>query len=283
MSDDNSAARLALGGSTIRRRILELLMAEPDARLHLREIQRRVGTSPGTASRELGRLVAAGLAERQPEGHQVYFRIASTPYAWAFRTLLGAEGGATAPAPDDAIDVLARPSDSPLARQAATPSGRRPSAPLSADGGLAAPEAAPAAPSTGGIAGHFADREAPPRPPRTIAAHGPKPRRPDAIGIKAAARFAEILRPLYAGRLIGVFLYGARARGETKPDADIEIAVVLDEVPHYGQELERTSVTCAGLSLEYGVIVSRVFIPEAVWKTKTDGRLPAVRLEAVAV
>ncbi len=281
MSDGNSAARLALGGSTIRRRILELLMVEPDARLHLREIQRRVGTSPGTASRELGRLVAAGLAERQPEGHQVYFRIASTPYAWAFRTLLGVEGGATPPATDDGgLDLLTRPADSPSAGQATAPSSRRPSA----DRGPAVPEAGPAASSTETIAGHFPGQDAHPRPPRTIAAaHGPKPRRPDAVGIKVAARFAEIVRPLYSGRLVGVFLYGARARGETRPDADIEVAIVLDEVPHYGQELERTSVTCAGLSLEYGVIVSRVFIPEAAWKTKTDGHLPAIRLEAVAV
>jgi predicted transcriptional regulator with HTH domain len=50
---------LVIGRSGVRRRILALLMDESTSRLHLREIQRRAGTSPGTASRELGKLVAA--------------------------------------------------------------------------------------------------------------------------------------------------------------------------------------------------------------------------------
>jgi DNA-binding transcriptional ArsR family regulator len=84
-----SAVDLVVGRSTVRRRILALLMAGPERRLHLREIQRRATTSPGTASRELGRLVAAGLVEREAEGHQVYFRTIASPYATMIRTLLG--------------------------------------------------------------------------------------------------------------------------------------------------------------------------------------------------
>lgn len=84
-----SAVDLVVGRSTVRRRILALLMAGPERRLHLREIQRRATTSPGTASRELGRLVAAGLVEREAEGHQVYFRTITSPYATMIRTLLG--------------------------------------------------------------------------------------------------------------------------------------------------------------------------------------------------
>ena len=98
MIENSAAADLALGRSTIRRRILALLMAEPERRLHLREIQRRAATSPGTASRELGRLVAAGLAERETEGHQVYFRTTASPFATMIRTLLGVPA---APAPAD--------------------------------------------------------------------------------------------------------------------------------------------------------------------------------------
>lgn len=67
-------ASLLLGRSRIRRAILALLVDGPRDRLHLREIQRRVGTSPGTAARELERLVVAGLLERETEGRQVYFR-----------------------------------------------------------------------------------------------------------------------------------------------------------------------------------------------------------------
>jgi len=63
-----------LGRSTVRRRILSLVIAESDVRRHLREIARRAGTSAGTASRELQRLEAAGLVDRTREGRRVYYQ-----------------------------------------------------------------------------------------------------------------------------------------------------------------------------------------------------------------
>jgi len=86
--ENTAAAELVLGRSTVRQRILALLLPESAARLHLREIQRRVGTSPGTASRELAKLVAAGLIEREQEGAQVYFKASGTPFAAMMRSLL---------------------------------------------------------------------------------------------------------------------------------------------------------------------------------------------------
>ena len=105
-----SAVDLVVGRSTVRRRILALLMAGPERRLHLREIQRRATTSPGTASRELGRLVAAGLVEREAEGHQVYFRTITSPYATMIRTLLGVPAApALAAEPTPAAEPIATP------------------------------------------------------------------------------------------------------------------------------------------------------------------------------
>lgn len=237
MIENSAVAELAVGRSSVRRRILALLMAEPSQRLHLREIQRRALTSPGTASRELARLVAAGLIERQAEGNQVYFQAASSPFAVMVRGML-----------------VTRPTDSS--------------------------EPAPLVPVLMGTAPEAT------RPPRTIraAVTAQKGRaRPDAVGLTVAARLAEVLRPLYADRLAGIFLYGGRARGEPKQDADVEIVVVLDSIGRYGDELERTSATCAGLSLEFSLVVSRVFVSEEVWKGQTDGHLLAIRAEAVAV
>jgi len=97
MFENIPVADLAIGRSTVRQRILAILMAEPAGRLHLREIQRRARTSPGTASRELAKLVAAGLIEREAEGAQVYFRASSSPFAAMMRSLL-----IIAPAPPDA-------------------------------------------------------------------------------------------------------------------------------------------------------------------------------------
>ncbi|MEP7378781.1 MAG: nucleotidyltransferase domain-containing protein [Chloroflexota bacterium] len=64
-----------LGRSAIRRRILGVVLLAPENRLHLREIARRVGTSAGTARRELQRLEQAGVVERTREGRQVYFSV----------------------------------------------------------------------------------------------------------------------------------------------------------------------------------------------------------------
>jgi DNA-binding transcriptional ArsR family regulator len=88
MFENTPAVDLAVGRSSVRQRILALLIDESACRLHLREIQRRAGTSPGTASRELAKLVAAGLIEREAEGNQVYFRASTSPLATMLRSLL---------------------------------------------------------------------------------------------------------------------------------------------------------------------------------------------------
>ena len=64
-----------LGRSKIRRRILMLFVVDSHERWHLREIARRAETSAGTASRELAKLMDAGLVRRSKEGNQVYYEV----------------------------------------------------------------------------------------------------------------------------------------------------------------------------------------------------------------
>lgn len=75
--NDNARAALLLGRSKVRQRILALLVETPERRVHLRGVARAVGTSAGTAARELGRLAEAGLVRRAREGNQVYFQARS--------------------------------------------------------------------------------------------------------------------------------------------------------------------------------------------------------------
>lgn len=63
------------GHSTIRWRLLALLIDTPLERVHLRELARRARTSAGTTARELGRLGADGIVSSEMEGHQRYFRV----------------------------------------------------------------------------------------------------------------------------------------------------------------------------------------------------------------
>ena len=77
MSED-SYRWFIFGNSSIREKILTLLLVRQGKRLHLREIARQVGTSAGTASRELKRLVEAGAVIRTVEGRQVYYERSTT-------------------------------------------------------------------------------------------------------------------------------------------------------------------------------------------------------------
>jgi DNA-binding transcriptional ArsR family regulator/predicted nucleotidyltransferase len=263
--ENNATTDLAMGRSSVRRRIFTIL-AQPETRLHLREIQRRAGTSPGTASRELGRLVAAGLIEREAEGNQVYFRGATTPLAIMLRSLLVGPIAAQLDTPGRVAEVATRTSPKPSKRNHSTP----------------------IAPATASAAAATAIRTEP-SPTQAItalpdvAAQAAARSSPDEIGIRVAARLGDLIRPTYGKRLLGIFLYGARARGEALPDSNVDILLVLDHVDRYCDELEQTSGACADLSLEESLVVSRVFVSESAWRTRSDGYLPAIRKEAVAI
>ncbi len=56
-----------------RRRVLGLLLLHPDQRYYLREIARLTGTSAGTLTRELSKLVKAGVLTVQKVGNQAHY------------------------------------------------------------------------------------------------------------------------------------------------------------------------------------------------------------------
>src|SRR5438105_2004807 len=99
-----------------------------------------------------------------------------------------------------------------------------------------------------------------------------------------SALLAELksgLAAIYGERLRGVYLYGSYVRGEQDWESDVDVLIVLDEVPRYGEEVDRTSEIIANLSLAYGVSVSRVVVSEHTWRTGDTLFLANVRDEAV--
>lgn len=64
-------ATLLLGA--YRRRVLGLLLLQPDKTYHVREIARLTETSPGTLHKELSRLAQAGLLTREKVGNQIHY------------------------------------------------------------------------------------------------------------------------------------------------------------------------------------------------------------------
>jgi predicted nucleotidyltransferase len=59
--------------SEYRRRVLGLLLLHPDQHYYLREIARQTGTAPGTLTRELGKLVEAGVLGVEKVGNQAHY------------------------------------------------------------------------------------------------------------------------------------------------------------------------------------------------------------------
>ncbi len=81
--------------------------------------------------------------------------------------------------------------------------------------------------------------------------------------MEIAARVRHGLEEIYSERLRGVYLYGSAARDQLTADSDVDIAVVLDEIPSRFAEHERTSQLAADLSLEYDTVVTFLFVTEA--------------------
>jgi len=64
----------ALLFSEYRRRVLGLLLLNPDTTYHVRELARLTGTSAGTLHKELTKLTQGGLLRREEVGNQVRYR-----------------------------------------------------------------------------------------------------------------------------------------------------------------------------------------------------------------
>ncbi len=57
-----------------RRRVLGILLLNPQASVHVRELARQTGSQPGTLNRELTKLAQAGVLLRQQIGNQVHYQ-----------------------------------------------------------------------------------------------------------------------------------------------------------------------------------------------------------------
>ena len=86
----------------------------------------------------------------------------------------------------------------------------------------------------------------------------------------------------YRHRLRGVYVYGSCARGEADEESDLDILIVLDHVPAYGAEIDRTGALISALSLSHDRSISRAFVSQADWLHADTAFLGNVRAEAVA-
>ncbi len=88
------------------------------------------------------------------------------------------------------------------------------------------------------------------------------------------------LERLYDDRPVGLLLYGSPARGDAEEGSDSDVLVVLEGPV---EEIARTEVDVADLSLQHTVVVSCFFVSREEFETEDNSLLHNVCAEGVRV
>ena len=100
---------------------------------------------------------------------------------------------------------------------------------------------------------------------------------------KVLKEFKQGLVRIYGERLKAIYLYGSYARGEARPDSDIDVLLVIRDDFNYIEMLKLSDDFAVSLSLENDVVISRAFVSEEAYKEKQSPFLINVRREGVPV
>lgn len=97
------------------------------------------------------------------------------------------------------------------------------------------------------------------------------------------AELTSRLKAIYGDRLVKLVLFGSQARGDAVPGSDIDVLAVLHGPTQTKEEAEKTLDLLVDLSLEYGEVVSLIFMDEQRFINRNGPLLRNIRREGIVI
>jgi len=91
------------------------------------------------------------------------------------------------------------------------------------------------------------------------------------------------LKKIYGQQLDRIILYGSQARGDSKPDSDIDILIVLNKGFNFSEENERIDIFIADMCLEYNTLISCAFATQQHYQNYDSCFFRNVRREGLKI
>ena len=91
------------------------------------------------------------------------------------------------------------------------------------------------------------------------------------------------LKKIYSNRMKGMVLYGSYARGDSVPESDIDLLLLLDSIDDISSERERYLPPIIDISLEYDTVITVIPMSIHEYKNKRTPLLLNIQKEGIAV